>query len=137
MSWATKRQLIIVIIILGVLSLVTYYYVEPIVNKLPTCSDGKQNGEESGVDCGGGCINLCINDVKAPIVLWQRAFPIAPSVYNAVAYVENQSKFATQSIPYEFRLYDEKGVFVARVQNETLIPPLGRYAIVETFFTMA
>jgi hypothetical protein len=35
-------------------------------------------------------------------------------------------------MPYEFRLYDEKGVFVARVQGSAVIPPSGSYAIVET-----
>jgi len=25
----------------------------------PTCSDGKQNGDETGIDCGGSCPNAC------------------------------------------------------------------------------
>jgi hypothetical protein len=70
--------------------------------------------------------------VKNPIVLWARPFAVTNSVYNAVAYIENQNDAAMQSLPYEFRLYDDKGLFISRREGTALIPPSGRYAIVET-----
>ena len=77
-------------------------------------------------------MNLCSSQVKAPTVLWSRSFKVADGVYNAVASIENQNDAAIAAIPYEFRLYDDKGIFVARVDGTALIPPSGSYAIVET-----
>jgi hypothetical protein len=132
MTWSGRRQLIIVLLLLALASIVAFFYIYPIVTKAPSCRDGKQNGTETGVDCGGGCVNFCSAEIKTPIVLWSRAFAVTPSVYNAAAYIENQNKAVIQSIPYEFRLYNKAGVLVNHADGVALIPPLGRYAIVET-----
>ncbi len=132
MSWSLRRQLTIVLALLIIAGGVGFLVYSPKIFIAPTCSDMKQNGEEKGIDCGGTCATMCVSETHDPVVLWSRSFPITDSVYNAIAYVENQNAGALQSLPYEFRFYDEKGVFVARVQGSALIPPLGRYAIVAT-----
>ena len=132
MSWAARRRLLIVLVILVVVGMGVFYKLSPIIFQAPMCTDGTQNGTETGIDCGGSCTNLCGSEVKVPTVLWARSFAVTDSVYNAIAYVENKNDAATRAIPYEFRLYDSKGIFVARVGGTAIIPPLGRYAIVET-----
>lgn len=132
MSWSSRRQLIIIFIVLVVIGGIVFLFLSPTIFKQATCFDFKQNGSEAGVDCGGDCQNLCSEQAKNPIVLWTRAFPVTESVYNAVAYIENQNDAGIEALPYEFRLYDERGIFVARVNGTALIPPQGRYAIVET-----
>lgn len=131
MTWAAKRRATIlglIIVVLGGLGLLFY---APVIFKTPTCSDGKQNGSETGVDCGGNCVRSCSAEIKLPTVLWTRSFSVTESVYNAVAYIENQNSAATRAISYEFRLYDEDDIFITRVQGDALIPPSGRYAIFE------
>ena len=132
MSWSFRRQLFIIFLLLLVFSGVVFAYVAPIIFRAPTCSDMKQNGNESGVDCGGDCVNLCTSDVKKPTVLWYRSFLISDDVYNAIAYIENQNSAAITAMPYEFRLYDTKGTYITRVDGTAMIPPSGRYAIIET-----
>lgn len=132
MNWAAKRQLIIALIVVVVTGAAAFAYIYPKVNVAPTCSDMKQNGSETGVDCGGICARACMAEVVPPTVLWTRAFKIAESVYTAAASVENRNDVANAAIPYEFRLYDTKGVYVARQSGTVLLPPSGRYTIVET-----
>lgn len=132
MNWAVRRRIIIVLVVLAFLSSVTFYKLYPIIFKPALCTDLKQNGGEVGVDCGGPCNNFCAIEIKIPTLLWSRSFPVTDTVYNAVAYVENKNNAATKAIPYEFRLYDNNGILISRVDGVTLIPPLGRYAIVET-----
>jgi hypothetical protein len=130
MTWASRRQFIIIAALVVLIGGIAFSYVAPSIFVAPSCTDGKQNGDENGIDCGGSCATLCSNEAKDPVVLWSRAFNVTGSVYTAVAYIENQNAAALESLPYEFRLYDEKGVFVTRMQGTTTIPPTGRYAIV-------
>ena len=132
MSWSFRRQLIIIFLLLLVFSSVVFAYVEPIIFRAPSCTDGKKNGDETGVDCGGSCINLCTSEAKNPTVLWERSFNITEDVYNSIAYIENQNPAGISALPYEFRLYDTKGLFITRVDGTAIVPPSGRYAIVET-----
>ncbi len=133
MSWAARRRLIIFFILVVFFGGLTFLRYKKDIFRAPTCTDLKQNGTETGIDCGGNmCTNLCTFEVKIPTVLWSRSFAITDSVYNATAYIENKNEAATKSIGYEFRLYDSSGVLVARREGSALIPPLGRYAIVET-----
>lgn len=131
MNWAMRRRLFILIILLAIAGLFAFLSYAPDALQTPTCTDQKQNGDESGIDCGGVCQNLCLDQTKDPVVLWTRSFKVTEGLYTSVAYIENQNAGALERLPYEFRLYDDKGVFVKRVQGTALIPPLGRYAIVE------
>ena len=132
LSWAQRKQYtylgVIGVIVLFCIGLLVW----PYVTKAPTCMDNTQNGTELGVDCGGSCLRVCsfmTEDIK---VLWARSFPVTETVYNAVAYIENQNtNSAVASIPYEFRLYDENNILVATRTGATYITPNAKSAIFE------
>ncbi|MGH7249462.1 MAG: hypothetical protein ACREGC_00650, partial [Minisyncoccia bacterium] len=112
MTWALKRQIFyIVVLVLFILifgSLIAY----PSFNKPPTCFDNKQNGDEIGIDCGGSCSNACATQVEDISVLWARSFEVSPGRYNAVAYVVNHNKNAAiKQISYRFRFADANNVY--------------------------
>lgn len=135
MSWASQRQFTYLtgalLVVAGLLFVILY----PKLHKAPTCTDGKQNGQETGVDCGGGCNLYCKDEVSKPLVLWSRAFPVTGSVYNLLAYVENQNKAASvPDVNYEFRVYDEGGKLIGRREGHTFIPPNQHFAVFEARF---
>ena len=132
MTWAARRRIIIVCIVIAFLGSIVYWHELPNIFKAPTCSDGIQNGDETGIDCGGTmCSTMCTADITLPTVLWVRSFPVTPDVFNAAAYIQNKNDAATRAIPYEFRLYDSKSILIARRDGVAIVPPLGNYMIVE------
>ncbi|MEK7113905.1 MAG: hypothetical protein AAB873_03715 [Patescibacteria group bacterium] len=132
MTWAFKRQLlymsVVVLFVVGVL----FYFILPSFKENPTCMDGKQNGSETGVDCGGSCLLVCAFEADPLSVLWTRTFQVIPGRYNAVAYIENHNKnAAVQKIRYKFRFSDKDNIYIGKREGETFIPPSGKFAIFE------
>jgi len=129
-SWSFKRQLLYLalplVLVLGIFAYIffTYLYVTP------SCTDGIKNGDEKGVDCGGSCSLLCKGEALSPIVRWSESFPVAGSVWNAGAYVENPniSSEATRA-SYTFSLYGEKNQLIASVNGETFIPAAKKFLV--------
>lgn len=124
MSWASRRQLTILsvffVLIVGGLAIL----IAPALNKPPTCSDGRKNGDEHGVDCGGLCNRFCPAEVSQVTVRWYRSFPVTESVWSSIAYLENPNVNAgSYSVKYEFRLYDENHEFITVKEGEAYIPP--------------
>ncbi len=114
------------------LGLFGFFVVYPYINKLPTCTDGKQNGDEAGIDCGGSCPTACSFSVDQISILWTRAFEVVPGRYNAVAYLENHNKNAAiDKIKYKFRFSDKDNIYIGKREGETFIPPSGKFAIFE------
>lgn len=125
MSWATKRQFaymtIVIVIILLVIGIPVYLN---FFRTAPTCSDGKQNGDETGIDCGGSCAAVCPSAALAPLVLWQRMSEVSPGFYNVLAYVQNSNANAgAYGVPYVFKLYDSSGLLVAERTGSAFLPP--------------
>ena len=54
MSWASRRRSIYLSIVLAVIFVIVAPIVFFVLNKEPTCTDDKQNGDETGIDCGSG-----------------------------------------------------------------------------------
>ncbi|MEQ1500347.1 MAG: vWA domain-containing protein [Parcubacteria group bacterium] len=131
--WSTKRRFIYggsTILVLAILFSAVFFSA---FYRAPTCSDGKQNGEEKGVDCGGGCVNLCANDTLAPVVLWSKIFNISGDVYSAVAYVENPNiSSKNKSAKYEFKVYDANNKLILTKEGETSVPKNKKFTIFET-----
>lgn len=132
MSWAGRRQFNIffglLVLVLGVAFLIIY----PRINKPPSCMDGKQNASERGIDCGGGCERFCEFETIPLIVKWQRVLPVTDSIWNAVAYIENQNRTAgIKKINYEFRFYDKDRTFILAKEGTTFIEPNKGSAIFE------
>lgn len=132
MTWSTKRKFFyiggFIIILLFFLLLI----LQPRINKASDCFDGIQNGSETGVDCGGSCLRFCADQALDLSTRWSRVFRVIPGRYNVAALVENQNQDAAIArISYEFRLYDENNIFIARRSGATYIPPNGRFLIFE------
>ncbi len=132
LSWSTKRQLVYLGGLVGVVVIIIFIYFLPTLTTAPTCFDNTQNGIEAGVDCGGDCLKYCPSQVNSVVNLWSRSYMVAPNIYNAVAYVENQNINAgIPRISYEFNLYDENNIFIAKREGQTYISPNNRTAIFE------
>ncbi len=113
MSWGTQRRNRILLIIFIVVAVPAALWFFVFSYKAPTCFDGKKNGSEIGVDCGGNCSLLCQSQALAPYVKWERFFPVAPGIFNAVAYVENQNSNASTVLKYKFTLFDSENAILA------------------------
>jgi hypothetical protein len=133
MTWGSRRKLLyggFLCLFVAIFLLIKIY---PLLNKEPTCLDGKKNGAERGVDCGGGCTRICQNDTAPLTVKWSRSFKVGNGIYSAFSYVENQNVQASgRVIYYEFNLYDEENIFIVSRKGATYIPPNGRFGIFET-----
>ena len=132
MSWASKRKLLYLSIVLATIGLFVFIISLPALTRAPTCFDLKQNGDEKGIDCSGSCQRLCSFEVKDISVLWKRAFKVTGDRYNLLAYFENQNASAgIKRLPYEFRFYDENNVFIGLRSGVAFIAPNSRSAIFE------
>jgi hypothetical protein len=132
MTWAGKRQLFYIFILLIFLFIVGFFVSYPYLHVAPSCFDSKQNGNEIGVDCGGSCALSCISEVEPISILWSRTFQVVPGRYNAVAYLENKNKNnAIDQIKYTFTFANENNVVISKRTGETFVPPSGRFAVFE------
>ena len=132
MTWALKRQLFYVAIVVLFFVFLGYLIIAPRLNKAPTCFDNKQNGNETGVDCGGSCAKACTYQVDEISVFWSRAFEVVPGRYNAVAYLENHNRnTAIYEIGYRFRFADKNNIYIGKREGKTFIPPSGKFAVFE------
>ncbi len=132
MSWALRRQLVFVIILLIILFGLGFFIIYPKINSMPSCVDNIKNGDETGIDCGGSCSRACTFEVDKVSILWSRVFEVIPGRYNAVAYFENHNKTeAIQKIKYKFRFADKDNIYIGKRDGETFIPPSGNFAIFE------
>lgn len=133
MSWAGRRQFTYLSILFLVIGLVLFVMFYSVIFAPASCADGKKNGDEVGVDCGGVCQKMCLSQVSEPVVLWARAFPVSGNIYNVLAYIENQNKEgAVPLAPYEFRVYDDKGLLIEKREGTTFIPANQRFAVLES-----
>ena len=132
MTWAFKRQIFYLTILLLFIAVFGFLIAYPYFNKTPTCFDNKQNGDESGIDCGGACVKACVFETDEVSVLWARSFLVVPKRYNAIAYLENHNKnLAIPKIKYQFRFADKDNIYLGRREGVASIPPGRNFAIFE------
>lgn len=132
MSWALKRRVIYLAIIIAFILVFCFWIAYPYFNIAPTCTDGKQNGTETGVDCGGSCVLACTSQVDPISILWSRAFQVVPGRFNAVAYLQNHNEnVAIDKIKYKFRFADKNNIYVGKREGETFVPPKGKFVVFE------
>ncbi len=125
MSWGNRRKLLYTTVGAVILAVLLLYIYEHFFTSAPTCFDGKFNGDERGIDCGGSCALFCKQDTRAPIVLWSRAFEVAPNTYTAAAYVQNPNPGAVaRSVAYSFQLFDDNNALVTERVGVINIPPV-------------
>ena len=114
MTWALKRQIFYLVVLLVFLFILGFLIVSPYINKVPTCTDNIRNGIETGIDCGGSCARACTFEVNQISVLWSRTFEVI------------------EKIKYKFRFADKNNIYIGKRDGETFIPPSGKFAIFET-----
>lgn len=132
MTWALKRQIFYVIVLFLFISAFGFLIIYPKLTKAPTCTDGKQNGDETGIDSGGSCLNADPTKVDDVSVLWARAFRVIPGRYNAVAYIVNHNKnTAAQKVNYRFRFADKNNLYIGKREGSTFIPTGGNFVVFE------
>lgn len=132
MTWALKRQIFYIIVLVLVVLIFGYLILSPVINKTQSCIDGIQNGGETGIDCGGSCAKACLAQVDQVSVLWARSFRVIEGRYNAVAYLENQNRnVAVNKINYRFRFADANNIYIGKREGSTFIPSSGKFAIFE------
>jgi hypothetical protein len=123
-SWSSRRKfsyaslvVFAIILIIGLPAFLLLY-------KAPTCFDGKQNQGEQGIDCGGPCVKLCPSAFFPPEVIWTKAEPVAPGLYNVAAYVVNNNlSGAAYNVAYNMQLFDDQGVLITYKDSTMTIPP--------------
>ncbi|MCF7833675.1 MAG: hypothetical protein K9L98_00735 [Candidatus Pacebacteria bacterium] len=131
-TWAVKRQIVYVTILAIFFGIFGYMIIAPIIRQIPSCDDGRQNGDEAGIDCGGSCALVCIFQVDEINILWSRAFEVVPGRYNAVAYLENQNESsAIRRIRYRFRFADKNNIYIGMREGEVMVPPSRKFAVFE------
>ncbi len=137
MTWALKRQILYVLLLIIFFSGIGFLIVYPQFTKAPSCTDNKQNGDEVGVDCGGSCMRACLSQVDDVSVIWSRVFRVVPGRYNAVAYLVNHNKNTIiDKINYRFRFADENNVYIGKREGSTYVPPSGNFAVFEPAIDM-
>ena len=120
MGWASHRRVLYAVgagIALLIILSVPIYKIAAVP---PSCTDGKQNGDEQGVDCGGACALICPALARKPIVHWARMFKVSDGVYDAAAYVENPNTDArTREAIYRFKAYDSDNILILERLGKT------------------
>lgn len=130
MNWAFRRRLFYLTVLAGIILFFGFLSIYPSFNETPTCSDGKQNGEETGIDCGGSCMLACTLQVDKISIIWSRAFEVVPGRYNAIAYLQNQNEnMVVNKINYRFRFADKDNVYIGKREGQTYVPPSGKFAV--------
>ena len=124
MSWASRRQFIIISVICALAAALIAAVVIPIVYDTPSCTDRKQNQDETGIDCGGSCARVCAVDVLAPSVSFVR--PLSPSQgrTDVIAYITNPNReSAATGVRFTVELYGTDGTVIAKKDGTTDLPP--------------
>lgn len=135
LSWSAKRQFFYFSIIVAAFLVAAGIVLWPHFHKDPTCFDGKMNGDESGLDCGGSCQKVCTPEALKLITLWSRAFRVTDGTYNLMAYIENQNRESgIPAIKYEFKVYDDKNIFIGRREGTAFVTSNDRTAVFEAAF---
>lgn len=132
LSWARKRQLNYILIVLGffvLVGLVVFFIYKPV----PSCFDNRQNQDELGVDCGGVCALVCPNQVRPLKISWTRPLKVGDGWYDLVAQVENLNPtFGNRDLPYTFSVYDADNVLITKRSGSTFINPNDIFLLFES-----
>lgn len=124
MSWASRRQFIIVSLIVAVVVALFVAVAIAIFYDTPSCMDRKQNQDETGVDCGGACARVCAAEAIAPSATFTRVLIQQQGRVDVISYIENPNRtVAVPNARYTIELYDAKGVVLARKEGSIDLPP--------------
>ncbi len=130
MSWRTKKQLIVILILALVILGAGFLFFRKFL-PVPTCFDNKKNQGELAIDCGGPCGPCELKNPKSLEVFWAKAVLVRSQVYDVAAEIHNPNEvLSSVKIEYEFTLFDNFGL-AARKVGQTFILPQERTHIIE------
>ena len=131
-SWRTKKQLSYLFAAISLFGIIVGFFLWRYYSG-GTCFDNKQNQKETGVDCGGPC-DPCPLNLKEPLVLWQRFFPVdGANVYDAAAMIENLNyDWGSGEIRYSFKFYDKDNILIIEREGKSFLNPKERAIIFES-----
>ena len=125
LSWSKRRKFLYTAVISVIVLVLLFTVYVKFFTSAPTCFDGVLNSDEHGIDCGGSCALFCRDQTRSPVVLWSRAFEVAPNTYTAAAYVQNPNPgAAARAVAYSFQLFDAKNILVMERVGVINIPPV-------------
>lgn len=133
LSWASKRQLVYLLLVVGALVMVSAYPIyRTYIYHEASCFDGARNQDEEGVDCGGLCKAVCSFSVTPLVVEWSRFFKVNDGTYDLAAYVENRNFGAgIERIGYKFELYDNGSNLLATQRGSIFVNPSEQFVVYE------
>ncbi len=138
-SWSRTRKRIIFSIVLFVLLILVGVPLFFLTYRAPSCTDGRQNGDETGIDCGGSCQRLCAPE-SLPLLIKgdPRILTVATSTYEVVTLLENPNSSAGISrARYIFKLFSAGGLVpVKSIEGIAYIPPNTSFAVFEGPFSI-
>jgi len=138
MSWAIQRR---ILYLLGVVLFFLIVVGGPLEYRFiaslpPSCASGTMRPQGAS---SGPCSLLDPSLLQPITQLWARSFQVrGPSdpgsgSYNAVAYIQNTNERAgTQTVSYQFGLYDSQNVLIAQRTGTTYIMPGGVTPVFES-----
>src|SRR6185436_141032 len=114
---------LLVLVVGGALA---YSYYKP----LPSCFDGRLNGDELGVDCGGKCPTVCPIEIQPVRVVWSRVFKLDDGKYDTATLLENPNpRHGVRTLPYSVRVLDQDNVLVAVRSGTTFLNPKEQFVV--------
>jgi hypothetical protein len=134
-EWSRKRKRIVLAIVALALFVLVGLPAFYLFYRAPSCSDGKQNGDEAGVDCGGSCQLLCKAE-SLPLILQgdPRILSVSTTTYQVIALVKNANSDAeVYKVGYTLKLYGASGgaIPIKVVEGETFVPKGAIFSIFE------
>jgi len=127
MSWASRRQWLIISIIAAVVIALVAVTLIATFYKAPSCTDHAQNQGETGIDCGGPCPYLCSVDQIEPSAEFVRQLSPAPGRTDVVAYIDNKNAdAAAKDAPFTITLYGPDNIVVAKKSGDVDLPAKSR-----------
>src|SRR3989344_5366408 len=132
-NWASRRKAVYFWSAVLLLTAVSFLIFWKYWYQTPTCFDGLQNGDENGIDCGGSCELVCSMQAQAPVQRSDpRVFKVMDNIYSVLTYVENHNvNFEAPSVPYKFKIYDDKNKLLYEREGVTIFPKNKTVAIFE------
>jgi len=128
------RKQVIIAIIFGIILILIGYLFHLLSKPAPTCFDGIKNQGEEEIDCGGPCPPCEIKRLSPIKIYWSKfVYTQGQFYYDLVTKIENPNpKYGTGNLPYEFKLFNQKGEEVANYEGSTYILPSQTKYVIKT-----
>lgn len=146
MEWAKKRTWAVWSVLVACALAILLILGFAIFYKTPTCTDGKQNGDETGIDCGGRCSTVCSAEAQPASVRFARVLQQSGR-NDLIAYVDNPNVDAyakNASLSIDVYLQDghvlNRRAYVtlpAKSSTPVFIPGIANSAVQQAFASFA